>query len=329
MGTPNSGDSASSEDVPLLPANSRRLTLYLLPLILSPILLFVAAYFIVPSNWLALRAGNTYAANLGYGATLYGVDCQVVVSGDSSAMVGVDPGVIRRRTGLKTCNIAEFEGMTILNGTMVVDRYLAQNARPRFLVFLYAPEDFDPQSQRREVGMYEAVTWRVGQPQHRLSNLLAVIRHPDEFFAWAEQGMRLAVERVPSKAAPPETRQFRAERQGQLPIHAPPLTECPSGRRPHSDPDRKWVSGLRSKYGGQGITVLVDSTPMPPCDPDLAYFQQRLPGVIDNPVETLPVEMFTTDGRLHANAAGAARISSMIADQIIQRMSGDSATGAH
>ena len=94
----------------------------------------------------ALRAGNTYVANLGYGATLYGVDCQVVVSGDSSAMVGVDPGLIRRRTGLNTCNIGEFEGMTILNGTMVVDRYLAQNAKPRFLVFRYTPEDLIPKA---------------------------------------------------------------------------------------------------------------------------------------------------------------------------------------
>ena len=75
--------------------------------------------------------------------------------------------------------------------------------------------------------------------------------------------------------------------------------------------------------------MLIDSTPMPTCDPDLAYFQRRLPGVIDSPVETVPVGMFTTDGRLHANAAGSARISSMIADQIIQRMSADSAAGAH
>ena len=326
VGTLNSGPSAT-ETAPTSPADSRRLAFYLLPLILSPILFFVAAYLIVPSKWLALRSGNTYLANLGYGATLYGVDCQVVVSGDSSAMVGVDPGVIRRRTGLNTCNIAEFEGMTILNGTMVVDRYLAQNARPRFLVFLYTPEDFDPQSQRREVGMYEAATWRLSQP-HRLSNLIAVVRRPDEFFTWAEQGLRLAVERIMSKPASPEILQFRAEHQGQLPIHAPPLTACEGGR-PYSAPDRNWVSGLRAKYGGQGITVLIDSTPMPPCDPELAYFQQRLPGVIDNSVETVPLEMFTADGRLHANAAGAARISNMIADQIVQRMSADSAAGAH
>lgn len=295
----------------------RRYRLYLLPLVLCPVVLMVTACVVVPSRWLELRARNIYLANLGYGATLHGADCEIVVAGDSSAMVGVDPAELRERTGMSACNVAEFEGMTILNGTMVLDRYLAQNARPRFLVFAYTPEDFDPQSQRHEIGLFEAITWRMRQPG-RLLSVAELLRHPEEFFVWVEQGLRLTVERSLNRPAPVEILEYRAKRGGQLPSDAPAPAECESAGRPHSEPDRAWVDGLRAKYGVGGTTVLMDATPMPPCDEQLAYFEQRLPGVIDNRVETFPLDAYTTDGRLHMNAAGAARFSEQIAEQILE-----------
>ncbi|ADW67554.1 hypothetical protein [Granulicella tundricola] len=164
MVTSDNKHGAKEEAFPASSSRRRSLVLYLLPLILVPYLLLLIALFLVPSRWLAVRSGNTYLANLGYGATLHHADCQIVVYGDSTAMVGIDPAVLRERTGLSACNIAEFEGMTILNGTMIVDQYLAQNQRPKYLVFLYTPEDFQPESQRAMVGMFEGLTWRFGQP---------------------------------------------------------------------------------------------------------------------------------------------------------------------
>ena len=34
--------------------------------------------------------------------------------------------------------------MTMVNGTSIVDDYLRHNPRPRYLVFLYAPENLAP-----------------------------------------------------------------------------------------------------------------------------------------------------------------------------------------
>jgi len=129
--------------------------------------------------------------------------------------------------------------MTILNGTMVLDRYLSQNQRPKFLIFLYSPEDFDPQSQRQEVGLFEAMTWRVGQP-NRLVNLTTLLRRPDEFVYWAGFGWRLALERIGNKPASNDILQFRTAHQG-----APTASECETVVRPPSVPNQEWVTGLK------------------------------------------------------------------------------------
>jgi hypothetical protein len=318
---------ASEGPAPVSPAQRRRLYLYLLLPIGSPFLLLAAALLILPSQWFALRSQNTYLINLGYGATLHGEDCQILVYGDSSAMVGVDPSMIRARTGLSTCNIAEFQLMTGLNGTMVLDTYLDHNKPPRFLVFLFAPENLDPQSQRHD-GPFEAIVYRMRQP-HKLSSLFFLASHrPNDLVNWVESGLRFTLVHLFSKPASLEVQRLRARTNGQLPLAAPPRLACEDIRR-DAPPDMTWLAGLRSKYGRDGTTVLIDATPLPNCDPSLPFFEQRLPGIIDNRMESLPLSDYTGDGRLHVNAGGSVVLTKMVADQIADQMHFRLAAGAH
>ena len=62
-------------------------------------------------------------------------NCDVVIAGDSSGMIGVDPHVIQARTGWTTCNLGLPYVGTALAGTRVLDDYLAHNRPPRFIVF--------------------------------------------------------------------------------------------------------------------------------------------------------------------------------------------------
>jgi hypothetical protein len=312
---------------PVSTATRLRLYLYLLPLIGTPFLLLVAAVLILPSQWFALHSQNTYLINLAYGAKLNGADCQVLVYGDSSAMVGIDPSVIRARTGLSTCNIAEFQPMTMLNGTMLLDTYLEHNAPPRFLVFFFAPEDLDPQSQHSN-GPFEAIVYRMRRP-HRLTSLVDLAaHHPNELMAWVEQGLRFTLVNLFSNRASSEIQHLRDRTHGQLPMKSPSRTACDSILR-NAPPDKSWIVGLRAKYGHGGTTVLVDATPLPTCDPSLPFFQQQLPGVIDNQMDTLPVSAYNVDGRLHVNARGSMLLSNMLADQIAQHLAPASLARAH
>jgi hypothetical protein len=287
---------------------------YLLPLILAPLLIPVAAVFIVPTTWFAQHSGLSYLVTVAYGATLRDADCQVIIYGDSTALLGIDPERVRQLTGLSTCNIAEYMGITMLDGTKLVDQYLARNRRPRYLVFNYAPEDLNPEQQygNTNIHLFEAITYTLRQ-RGRGATLL--LRHPGEFFDWSCRGLRIAVERAATKPFSPELQYLRNRTGGRIvPEDAPVLSSCsyPSYASP---PDKNWIEFLRSKYGRDGTTVLVDATPIPACDPNLSFFRRKLAGVVDNRVETLPVSDFLTGGR-HLTGAGSVLLSERIASQI-------------
>jgi len=300
---------------------------YLAPLIAAPILILVFAVLIVPTNWFAEHSGDPFLVTLGYGATLRNADCRVAIFGDSTAMIGVNPSVVEKRTGLSTCNIAETEGMTMINGTMVLDQFLEHNPRPQFIVLLYSPEDLDPQSQRRNVNVttFEAVTYRFRQP-NKLMSIIALMRHPEDFFSWAIHGARWAINSIHAKPLSPETKLLRVKTHGQSAIKDPPMTSCTAVPQT-SPPDRDWVNGLRSKYGVDNTTVLVDAMLMADCDPGLGYYQRELAGVIDNRLDPLPMTDYYVGGR-HVNPAGSVPLSSMIANQILERLHADPARGA-
>ncbi len=308
------------------PGSRLRWYLYIAPLIAMPLLLLVFAMLVVPTNWFEEHSGDPFLMTLGYGALLHGADCKIAIYGDSTAMIGVNPDVIAQRTGLTTCNIAESEGMSMVNGTMVLDRFLENNPRPRFLVFFYAPEDLDPQSQRRNtyVTTFEAVTWRFQQP-HPILSMFALMRHPEDFFSWAIHGARWAIDSLHTKPLPQEIRLQRFKTHGQSFLKDPVMKDC-SQVPATAPPDRAWVAELRSKYAAPGSTVLVDAMTMPDCDPGIAFYQHELAGVIDNQIETLPVGDFHAGGR-HVTPAGSVLLSNSIADQILRRMDTKPNTG--
>ena len=294
------------------------LYLYLLPIVVLPLLLIASAFLVIPSRWFALHSGNTYVANLGYGATLFDRDCQVLIYGDSSAMVGLDPAVIRQQTGLTTCNIAEFEGMTLIGHTSLVDTFLEHNPRPRFVVFLYTPEDLSIPNDwsSANVGTFEAVTFQL-QHARNAQTMLELALHPGVTLGWAELGLRMALQHVGSQPVSFATAHLRESNDGQLPIMGGGLAKCDS--IPHNRlPDAAWISNLRRRYGVDGMRVIVDATPTVACDPSLGFFQQHLKGLIDDtPYLPIPIALYSNDGRLHANEQGSRALSTMVADQIL------------
>jgi len=301
----------------------RRLWLYVLPLVLMPVVMLVAAVAIVPSEWFLSRSRVTYLEAMGYGARLRGADCQVLLYGDSTALIGLNARAIAAKTGLSTCNIAETENMTVVNGTLMVDVYLQHNRAPRYMVFLFTPEGMDPEGQRRNpiIHSFEPVTFRLQQPG-KLQGLVRLMRYPEDVFGWMEHGLRSAALAPLAKPFPPETKHIRDAALGQLPVPSADLKSCEY--QPFAfEPDRPWVEGLRQRYGKNGTVVLVDAMPVPVCDPDLAGLHRKLDGVVDNGIETLPVRDFQVGGR-HPNPEGSVVLSEMVAEQIVDRMRGAS-----
>jgi hypothetical protein len=288
--------------------------LYLLPLVLAPILLLLFGLFVIPTQWYTSLGGDPWLMGMGYGGTLHHADCQLVVYGDSTAMIGVDSERIRQRTGLKTCNIAENEGSIILNGTMVLDQYLSQNARPRYILFLFAPEDLDPFSPKQKHGLFEAITYRLRQP-HKLASLWLILHRPEDIFTWLSAGMDSMLRHIRGRHLTVEEMSTRERHGGRLTMLDAPLTSCTEDPF-EIPPNLPWLGGLRDKYRSAGTTVLVDAMPLPVCDPSLAYYKERLPTVVDNPGLTFPVSAYIYGGR-HASTEGIALLSDTLSKQIL------------
>ena len=300
-----------------------RLWIYLAPILLMPVAIFSVAVLVVPTDWLGFRSNSEYILTSGWGAELHNADCSILLYGDSTALVGLNPILIQKRTGLTACNIAEIEGMSAVNGTMVLDQYLAHNPKPQVLLIQFAPENFDPSRQRDnpDITKFEAIRYLLRQP-NKLESLLQLSRRPEELMKWSEQGTRMIVSAIRSKPFPPATRFIRYSTQGQLSWPDPSATGCfyPSHAYP---PDRAWVQELRSKYASQGIKVIVVAMQLPDCDPDLQYYRHELAGVIDNnPIKTLPPNVYYVEDGVsrHVNKTGSALLSEAAADQILNHL---------
>lgn len=301
------------------PRGSRRaLYLYFLPLLLAPVLIVLAGFKLTPTRWFALHSGNTYMANLAYGDQLRDSDCKVLIYGDSTALTGLDPHQIEARTGLKTCNIAEFEGMTSINRTMIVDRYLTRNPRPLFIVFWFSPEDLSIPPDWTKVSSFEAETWRA-QQGFDAATIKLFLSHPTEVLSWAEQGARMSLLRFHSHPLDADHLHIREPYNGQLRVPGVTLVQCDQVRHDVA-PDDAWLAHLRS-YAVGGTQVIIDANPSPPCDASLDFFRKVLPGKVDDdPLPVYPINVYVDHSRNHMNAVGSKMASELVADQVLQRM---------
>jgi hypothetical protein len=299
----------------------RGLRLYVAVLLATPFVLIVATVFWMSRPVYLEHAQYAYLADMGYGMQLRHADCDVLVYGDSTALIGVEPRVIEQMTGLKTCNIAEVAGVQVTNGLMVLDTYLEHNRRPRYVVFEYAPENFNDPANWTEVSTFEGEVFRL-QFRPDAAFARSVLHDPDEIITDAELGLRTGLQWLVTPKLPAATLNIRQTSHGRVPEPGPQFTECPPvlAERP---PDAQWIAALRQKYAVGGTRVLVDVTPAPACDPTRPFYDERFkPGMLDNTLGTLPLDLYAYTGRLHTNDAGAVELSRRIGEQIVQHEKG-------
>lgn len=286
--------------------------LYFGPLLLGPIGLLITAFVVLPTDWNTRLGGDYWLIGLGYGATLHNANCQIVITGDSTGMVAVNPKELTELTGLTACNIADNEGMQIVNGTMVLDQYLAHNAPPKYLVVMQAPDSFDPETLKGH-GIGEGITYRMRQPGV-LAKADFIAHNIPDVFRWVSAGLDSVLRNFHGRHFTQQEMTVRDRTRGQLLLHDPLATSCPvSG--PKSKPNRAWIQSLRDRYSRKETRVLIDGMPVPNCDPDLEEFRTNLQGIVDNGVQVLPLEDYYIGGR-HVNETGSKAVTAMIASQI-------------
>lgn len=299
-------------------ASPWRLRLYVAALIIFPFAIIPFTFWWVTTQSYIRYTIFPYIADTGYGSRLYHADCDILIDGDSGALVGVLPRIIEQRTGLKTCNIAEVSGVKMVNGMMVLDDYLAHNRRPQYLVFVLSPENLHNPANWTFVSDWEGWFYRIRfHPDADFWK--RTFRYPDVSFNNAELAFRNGIEWFLKRPFPPALVHERDLNGGHVSEPGASRTQCPNDTKIH-EPEPAWLSHIRSTYGVDGTRVLIDVMPMPPCDAGLPYYRAHLANLTDNAVDTLPIGDYSTSGRLHTTDQGTIDLSNRIADQIAAQL---------
>ena len=253
--------------------------------------------------------------------TMHGQRCDVLIDGDSTASIGIDPRVITQQTGLSACNIASTRPVWEGAGTLPLDTFLQNNPKPKILLLAFSPEFF-----------YRATKWEDIQPfapyvlmlRHgsRAMALHILLLHPAQTMQFLQTVLKFKLlprtgsDLAHSNAVFDRTVASLNESGGRLNLELPPLAAC--GFLPeklNGRLDTAWIAAIRARYQAMGIVTLIDASPLPVCEPQGDLFQREVKPYLDAYPAALPIGMFVAGGR-HATAEGAAVQSEALAWQI-------------
>jgi hypothetical protein len=291
-----------------------------------PIVLIVATLLVASTTWFFYHDNYWGLRNVGYSLTLHHADCQVLLSGDSSALTGLDPETITRETGLSACNIAEGVTVTTVVGLYPIDEYLRNNKPPKYIVFMHSPLSYGPYRGWNKAssffeGMVYLVHFERGPELYKtlfthMSYVLQFVNLAITNAAMDAYTMHQDPHKY-DKLEDPITR--RRNHGGMLTYYDPPETHCLRTDAMMSDPIQpipEWFQQVRKKYSVNGTRVFMNVAPFADCEPQRERYRAALNGLHDNDFTILPISFYNNED-VHFTPEGARVISQSVAQQIL------------
>ena len=320
-------------------SKTRRAFLYASGLAAIMALLPFAILWASAQPWFFFHIGMPQAEAYGYSHRAYGLNCDILIAGDSTALADLEPAVIEQRTGLKTCNVAEVRPIEDFVGTHYqIDDYLAHNRPPRFLVTAWSPNDLDLEHPPYQTGYPDAFAYAM---QYRFGPFMwkAMLARPGSalsFIIWAGDSLtKDALQRM-SSSYPAELRADdrlrRDAARGMYHMKGPPQTACvkdfPAPPQTYAR-SAAGVAAFRRHYTTLQTQVMVYVTPVADCDVNIDRFRTISQGLGEKPFQLLPVSNFNQTN-IHLTPEAGKLYSAQVARDILARMKSalPSASGA-
>jgi hypothetical protein len=301
---------------------------YVAAFVVAQTLLLASTFYIASTPWFLWHDHYAGLRNIGYSHRAGHLDCQVLIYGDSSSLTGLDPAIIQRITGLKTCNVSE--GITeqaVVGSDEPLKAYLKDNTPPRFLIGTWTPSSFRPDFGPYDSYFPEGFVYAL-QLGDRRKFFERMVRKPTwlgKFSIWTLQSLAdgLLDEFTGKSRHQIDARAQRDARSGQWLYPSPPETQCVRGNLSIA-PEQvgRWqnsVENFRNKYNSSQTTVIIDISPVPDCDASYRVYANRSAGLHDNAFERLPIRFFN-EGDVHFSPEGSDYISQEAGRQILAHM---------
>jgi hypothetical protein len=246
-------------------------------------------------------------------------NCDVVIAGDSSGMIGVDPHTLEARTGWKTCNIALPYIGTALAGTRVLDAYLTHNQPPRFIVFHLSDNHLHAPALDEDNGIIDG--WLMVDEHFPLSEKLHIFaRHPLHTLRFVTAVWKQFLSTKPI-LRPDWTRgTYRADMERQSAERgwmaqqgtSPDVVCAWQAPEPHTD--RSYIGSLTAQYTRGATRAVIWANPARDCDNQIAQYRENARGLGLRPAPVYSPSLFVD--AYHLNTEGAARNATELASYL-------------
>ena len=292
---------------------------YLLTLAAVMALIFVAPFFLARSAFYDRVDPSFYAKSLNYAYETAGQNADIVIFGDSTALLGIDPSRMTSALGVKVLNLPNTQATLIVNDDMSLSHYLNTNRPPKLILFYFAPWDFDyGHIDFNTLPTYEGeqLLLRRGTPQairafgrkHPREILLFPLRFYGTFWQFTSHHTSVSTQEA----------QLIATR-GHVDIVSPSILQAPC-RFPQYLIDNvrfSWMHDLGERYRSPETQVLYYVAPVPACENVselLARPYEQLPA---SPPKAVPLDFFINDVRfIHPRAFAVPELTQNLIDAV-------------
>ena len=297
---------------------------YLLVLVLLPLVAIPAFIALGRSDFFLNHGASVWVRSNDAVFGMQDRNCDVLIFGDSTAMTGINPDVVERNTGLRTCNISVTNAVLAVTENLTLNHYLQHNPQPRVLLVQLSPDSFQPENHAWRRTIYAEGLLELLRHGTRNEARRTLLGHPQEAIAFAGYAAGFSAF-YGLKDVWFHLTHIRPE-EDLITVHngfftppAPPRTSCDPAtttvdRSTRDNYPRILVDQYRRAYAPRTGVVLVNVAPIPSCDQNLAAYSSQLDGITSNNLLPLPIGLFN-DGR-HYTATGSRIVSILVAQQL-------------
>lgn len=125
------------------PASLRQLVRYLALVLVLPALFYPLPFLLVQLPSYEQWSASQWTPMLEYSFDERPKNADVVIFGDSSAFLGIDPRILNRQLGIRSVVLPDTVGSIPVTGDQPLRSYLAHNPPPRLLILYFSAWDLD------------------------------------------------------------------------------------------------------------------------------------------------------------------------------------------
>ena len=291
-------------DAALHPAASfsrQQFTLALIWTMALPLLIYclIFAMALCKSEGMRRLGLSKFGPILDYGYEARDINADIVLFGDSSAFLGIDPRVVDSALHLRTVVLPNTIGSLPVTDDLVLRRYLAHNRPPSVIVLYFTPWDLDYRSAKKEFQLEgDEELLRYGSWSEIAH---AFRRDPRQLLAFPFQSLepiglrhiRAALNRNDTSRGEETIRAF-GHWDYTLPYD--PLQPSCALREEYTEArPRNTVRELEAKYTAPGRQVIAYLAPVPNCSNTVKVLSRSYRDVPAQPPAVLPPSWFADD----------------------------------